>query len=174
MRIGYVLSLLAMAALGLGGCGGDGATSAGQPPVQEESAGDGATTAEKQPKKPKPHAWGAVFGANSEDAGIILFDLTGHALYRFDRDKGSVPSCYGRCAKRWIPALTEGRLRAVDVPRKKVGKTERKDGSAQLTYAGHPLYTFSGDGQGETNGQGVESFGGKWYALRPSGKDVGS
>jgi predicted lipoprotein with Yx(FWY)xxD motif len=171
MRIGYVLSLLTVAAIVLGGCGSDGETDAAAPSTREEGAST--TTTVEEPERPKPHAWGAVFGANSEDAGIILFDLSGHALYRFDRDEGSVPSCYGRCAKIWVPALTEGKLRAVDVPRKLVGTTKRKDGTVQLTYDGHPLYTFSDDGQGETNGQGVEAFGGKWFALRRSGEDVG-
>jgi predicted lipoprotein with Yx(FWY)xxD motif len=169
MRIGYVLSLLAIAAIALGACGGgDEETTAAAPP---ESAGSTTAEAEK-PKRPKPHAWGAVFGANSQDLGIVLFDLSGHALYRFTGDKGSVPSCYGACARRWLPARTEGKVRAVDVPRKMVGTTKRKDGTVQLTYDRHPLYTFSGDGQGETNGNGVEAFGAKWYALRRSGRDA--
>ncbi|HVD40845.1 MAG TPA: hypothetical protein VNC16_07580 [Solirubrobacterales bacterium] len=173
MRIGFVLNLLTMAAIVLSGCGGGGETTAAATSTREETTTSTTTTVEEQPKKPKPHAWGAIFGANSEDSGIVLFDLSGHALYRFDKDKGSVPSCYGRCAKRWIPALTEGKLRAVDVPREMVGTTKRKDGTVQLTYDGHPLYTFTGDAQGETNGLGVEAFGGKWYALRRSGEDVG-
>lgn len=167
----YPVCLVAAVAIAaaLAGCGGDSGDTASSPSTTSATSPVDTTT---EVKRPKPHAWGAIFGANSEDAGIILFDLSGHALYRFDGDKGSVPSCYGACAKRWPPALTEGKLRAVDVPRKMVGTTKRKDGTVQLTYAGHPLYTFSGDGQGETNGNGVEAFGAKWHALRRSGEDA--
>jgi len=104
--------------------------------------------------------------------GIILFDLSGHALYRFEGDKGSTSSCYGPCAKSWPPALTEGKIRAVGVPRELVGTSKRKDGTVQLTYAGHPLYTHSGERQGENNGNGVKAFGARWYALRRSGENA--
>ncbi|HET9152715.1 MAG TPA: hypothetical protein VFN85_01205 [Solirubrobacterales bacterium] len=112
-----------------------------------------------------------MFGAESE-SGIMLFDLSGHALYRFDGDQGPISSCYGTCAEAWPPALSEGKIRAVGVPRRLVGTTKRKDGTIQLTYAGHPLYTHSGERQGESKGNGVEAFGAKWHALRRSGKDV--
>jgi predicted lipoprotein with Yx(FWY)xxD motif len=102
----------------------------------------------------------------------MLFDLSGHTPYRFDGDRGSVSTCYGPCAKAWPPALTEGKIRAVDVPRKLVGTSKRKDGTIQLTYAGHPLYTHSGEGQGEIKGNGVTAFGAQWHALRRTGKDV--
>jgi hypothetical protein len=47
--------------------------------------------------------------------------------------------------------------------------TMRSDGKAQVTYNGHPLYTFSGD---ERNGEGVNAFGGNWYAVDPSGNQI--
>ena len=46
-------------------------------------------------------------------------------------------------------------------------------GSSQVTYAGHPLYLFSGDTKrGQTNGEGLTDFGAAWYALMPSGKKI--
>ena len=120
---------------------------------------------------PKKGAWGVVFGAEGEEFGIILYDLSGHTLYTFEKDKGGKSSCYGACAKTWPPALTEGKARAGGeaIPAK-VGTTKRKDGTVQLTYAGHPLYTYSRDRSTETTGNGVESFGGEWYAIRPNGE----
>jgi len=42
-----------------------------------------------------------------------------------------------------------------------------------VTYAGHPLYWFSGDSAaGDTNGEGLTDFGGAWYAVSPAGKAV--
>jgi predicted lipoprotein with Yx(FWY)xxD motif len=43
----------------------------------------------------------------------------------------------------------------------------------QLTYAGHPLYTYVGDsGPGSTSYVGIKQFGGAWYALNAAGKTV--
>jgi predicted lipoprotein with Yx(FWY)xxD motif len=42
-----------------------------------------------------------------------------------------------------------------------------------VTYAGHPLYLFSGDTRrGQTNGEGLKDFGAGWYVLMPSGKKI--
>jgi predicted lipoprotein with Yx(FWY)xxD motif len=154
------------------GCGGTDSSSSGS---GSSGASTQATTtpvsSDSEPDGPKKGAWGVVFGAESE-LGFNLFDLSGHTLYRFEGDKGSVSTCYGPCAKAWPPALTEGKIRAVDIPRKLVGTSKRKDGTIQLTYAGHPLYTHRGEGQSQSKGNGVEDFGGTWHALRPSGADV--
>lgn len=55
-----------------------------------------------------------------------------------------------------------------------LGTTKRGDGTTQVTYKGHPLYTYAGDQKaGDTNGQGVSAYGAKWYAVTPSGTRVG-
>jgi secreted repeat protein with Y-X4-D motif len=42
-----------------------------------------------------------------------------------------------------------------------------------VTLDGHPLYYFSGDqSAGQTNGQGVDEFGAKWFTVGPSGSQV--
>ena len=42
-----------------------------------------------------------------------------------------------------------------------------------MTYAGHPLYLFAGDiRRGQTNGEGLQDFGGGWYALSPFGMKI--
>jgi len=92
------------------GCGG------GRDTITEEAAREPSTrtAASEAPQEPKKGSWGAVFAAENE-SGIMLFDLSGHTLYRFDGDKGAESTCYGTCAKAWPPALTEGKIRAVDV-----------------------------------------------------------
>ncbi|MFL5872585.1 MAG: hypothetical protein ACJ75T_03785 [Solirubrobacterales bacterium] len=136
----------------------------------------GTGTESEKPAPEEPHerekgAWGVAFGAGTEKLGIILVDLSGHTLYTFEKDRGGKSTCYGSCAKTWPPALTEGKPRAggAALPAK-VGATKRKDGTVQLTYAGHPLYRYSQDRSAEINGNGVESFGGEWYAIRPNGE----
>lgn len=169
-----LLGLLAL--LAVAGCGGGTSSTTtpshgdrgGSPhPGGEEKA---STTTEQH--KPAKGAWGVVFGAEGE-LGIILYDLSGHTLYTFSKDKGGTSSCYGACAKTWPPAFTEGKPKAEgEASPAKVGATKRKDGTRQLTYAGHPLYTYSGDKSSEVNGNGVSSFGGRWHAIRPNGEKL--
>jgi predicted lipoprotein with Yx(FWY)xxD motif len=54
-----------------------------------------------------------------------------------------------------------------------VASSARSDGKPQVTYNGHPLYLFSGDQKpGDTNGEGVNAFGGLWYALSSAGDQI--
>jgi predicted lipoprotein with Yx(FWY)xxD motif len=111
-----------------------------------------------------------VFAAQAPKLGIILFDEFGHTLYAFDRDSGRQSTCYGACAAAWLPQLTPGKPRPVDVTAAKLGASKRRDGSIQVTYAGHPLYTFRGAKPGDTSKNGAVAFDGSWHAIRPSGK----
>jgi predicted lipoprotein with Yx(FWY)xxD motif/predicted small lipoprotein YifL len=168
----YVLCLVAILATAIAGCGGGGATSDA---TTSESGGETSTSAPAESsttsEKPKKGAWGVVFGAEGDPLGLILYDHSGHTLYTFSRDKGGASSCYGACAKTWPPALTEGKPKAEgEASPGKVATTKRKDGTIQLTYAGHPLYTHASEEEPETNGNGVHSFGGNWYAIRPNGE----
>ena len=53
-----------------------------------------------------------------------------------------------------------------------LGTTERKDGTMQVTYNGHPLYTFVEDKKpGEAKGTDFSAFGAQWYALMPNGEE---
>jgi hypothetical protein len=48
-------------------------------------------------------------------------------------------------------------------------------GSGQVTIAGHPLYTYSGDSAiGDANGEGQTSYGGTWHAVTAAGTPAGS
>lgn len=167
-RAVYVLCLLAALALGVAGCGDSDGTTSGT--TTGEQPAPTTTTSEPSNNKPKKGAWGVVFGAEGDPLGLILYDHSGHTLYTFSRDKGGASSCYGACAKTWPPALTEGKPKAEgEASPGKVGTIKRKDGTVQLTYAGHPLYTYADDKSSEVNGNAVHAFGGKWYAIRPSG-----
>jgi predicted lipoprotein with Yx(FWY)xxD motif len=108
--------------------------------------------------------------------GTFLVDGHGRTLYLFQKDKTTRSTCSGACATDWPPLLTSGKAKASGSVRKALlGTTKRSDGTTQVTYKGHPLYTYSGDQKaGDTNGQGVSAYGARWYAVSPSGKRVGS
>jgi predicted lipoprotein with Yx(FWY)xxD motif len=54
-----------------------------------------------------------------------------------------------------------------------LGTTKRKDGTTEVTYAGHPLYLYAGDAApGQTTGEGLNQFGAKWYVVKADGKKI--
>lgn len=103
--------------------------------------------------------------------GKVLVDARGRTLYLYTSDKGKTSVCYGQCASFWPPLLTTGKPRAgVGAKAKLLGVTMRKDGSHQVTYAGHPLYFFASDAKaGQTNGQGLQGI---WWVVSAAGKKV--
>ena len=166
-RIVAALGAIALLALVLGGCGDDGGSAETAPPQKTENVRDEPAASGDGPAK--------VFRADTSTLQAVVFDEFGYALYRFDKDKGSTPTCYGACAKQWPPLLTEGTPIAYAVIPQKLGTTERKDGTTQVTYFGHPLYGFVGNEKyptGKVPGNGVEAFGGTWHAMHRTGQDV--
>jgi predicted lipoprotein with Yx(FWY)xxD motif len=98
-------------------------------------------------------------------------------VYLFEGDKGGKPTCSGSCASVWPPVPAGGGSPHASggLQASLVGSVTRPDGSRQLTYAGHPLYYYTRDGDsGDAYGQGVNGFGALWYALTPSGTAVKS
>jgi len=116
---------------------------------------------------------GTVAAARS-GLGRIIVDGRGRTLYLFEKDKQGRSACYGSCAKFWPPLLTRskpsaGRGAKVSL----LGRTRRRGGSEQVTYAGHPLYRFVEDTKpGQTKGEGSQAFGAGWDALSPAGKKI--
>jgi predicted lipoprotein with Yx(FWY)xxD motif len=114
---------------------------------------------------------GSVVRVMASRYGPVLFDGRSRSLYLFTRERGSATRCYGACAKSWPPLLTRGRPRAAHGANAKLlGTTRRRDGTTQVTYAGHPLYHYAGDKKaGQILCQGVPEFGGTWWVVRPDG-----
>jgi predicted lipoprotein with Yx(FWY)xxD motif len=116
----------------------------------------------------------ATFGVAGTGLGDVLVDRQGHTLYLFERDSGTTSACTGACAVNWPPLRVRGApLVGSGVKRSNVGTTARADGIRQLTYNGHPLYTFVNDKKpGDTNGESINAFGGSWFAVSPAGAKV--
>jgi predicted lipoprotein with Yx(FWY)xxD motif len=108
--------------------------------------------------------------------GRIVVDGKGRTLYAFARDKNGRSACSGTCATYWPPLLTSVKVRAGHgVKASLLGTAKRGDGKLQVTYNRHPLYTFKLDKKaGQTNGEGLNDFGGVWEVLSPAGKRIAS
>jgi len=164
----YAVALLALlAAFAIAGCGGDGGGSG--------YGGTGGATTETAKSPPGADSGAAVLTvASAPGVGAVLVDANGLTVYDFHKDKGTVSSCYGACAGVWPPLLTEGAPQVGEgATASKLGTTKRRDGTVQVTYAGHPLYTYAADKEpGEANGHDIDSFGAEWYALQGNGEEA--
>jgi predicted lipoprotein with Yx(FWY)xxD motif len=169
------LVLVAAALLGVGalaGCGGGSSTSSGSTSTAK------ATTTTPVAEPPPNAEEGTVFVSLGSAAGLgqVLVDSAGHTLYAFSADGEGTPTCEGVCAKAWPPLLVEdGEPEPSNgAGASRLGTVKRADGTRQVTYAGHPLYGFSGDkSPGQANGNGSTAFGGTWEALKGSGAPAG-
>ena len=153
------LAALPVLALALAACGSD-------------SSSSSATTA--APAAATATSTAATVDVGSTNLGSILVDAQGRTLYLFQADSGMTSACTGSCAVAWPPLRADSQATVANgIDPSLLGTTQRTDGSPQVTYNGHPLYTFVKDtGTGQTNGEGVNAFGGLWYALSPTGDQV--
>jgi predicted lipoprotein with Yx(FWY)xxD motif len=116
----------------------------------------------------------ATVAAKPTKLGTVLVDADDRTLYLFEKDKGTRSTCYGACASVWPPVTTsEQALAGAGIDEAKLGTTKRTDGTTEVTYAGHPLYTYAADAKaGDVKGQDVDQFGAGWYVLKPSGEKI--
>jgi predicted lipoprotein with Yx(FWY)xxD motif len=106
--------------------------------------------------------------------GKVLFAGNGRVVYAFTRDRRNGPSrCYGDCASAWPVYFAKGTLNAgAGVKQSLIGTTRRRDGRRQVTYNGWPLYYYAHERAGEVKCQNVETHGGTWLVVRPTGAPV--
>jgi predicted lipoprotein with Yx(FWY)xxD motif len=170
-------AVFAFAALALGiaaaGCGGSSSSSA--TPASGTNASSGSSSSSGL------YGYGGGGGSSSASAvtlkavssplGTILVDQDGKTLYLFEADSQNKSNCSGGCLNLWPPVIANGKATAASGVT--AGMIGTATGSSQVTYAGHPLYWFSGDTKaGDTNGEGLDDFGGEWYAISPAGQAV--
>ena len=116
----------------------------------------------------------ATIGVANDNLGDVLVNSQGRTLYLFQKDSGTKSACTGACAAAWPPLRANGKPTVGNgADASLVGTTPRSDGKPEVTYNGHPLYLFVKDQKaGDTNGEGVNAFGGNWYAVSPAGDQV--
>ncbi|MBO0886448.1 MAG: hypothetical protein J2O38_03565 [Acidimicrobiales bacterium] len=107
--------------------------------------------------------------------GTILATGSGHTLYDFAIDTPSKSRCpTGPCTVSWPPLLARGRVVTKGgVQSSLVGEINRAGGARQVTYGGHPLYTYTEDSAAhQTSGQALNQFGAPWYVITVSGQQI--
>ena len=108
--------------------------------------------------------------------GKILVNASGFTLYEFTKDGHNRDACakISGCPGIWPALTTSGKPKAGSgVSASKLSTITLSGGAKQVTYAGHPLYTYSGDsGPGDTSYVGAMQFGGSWHAINAAGHAV--
>jgi len=102
--------------------------------------------------------------------GTILVTSSGRSLYLDVADKPGHPACTGGCLSIWPPLKASGTLKAAGGAKAAdLGTIKIAGGIKQVTYKGHPLYTFASDTKsGQTSGEGQNGF----YVVSPSGSKI--
>jgi predicted lipoprotein with Yx(FWY)xxD motif len=153
--------------------------SATEPSVATEAPATEAPSTEATATGGVPVTGGATVNVSeSADYGSILVDGNGMSLYVFmaDTQNGGTSACGDDdgCAAEWPALVSDGDPVAGEgVDASLLGTITRDDGTTQVTYNGWPLYLFEEDAAaGDTNGQGIDEFGGLWYLVSPTGEAI--
>ena len=108
--------------------------------------------------------------------GKILVDASGDTLYRFTKDTHNKDTCVNvsGCLGNWPALSTSAKpIAGPGVKASLLSSIKLPDGARQVTYAGHPLYLYSGASEAaETVYVGAVQFGGTWYAVNAAGNTV--
>ena len=151
-RMLLVLPAAAAAAAALAACGSSSSTAA-------PASGGSSSSA--------PASTTAVGLKTAKVGGVmVLTNSKGFTVYSFAPDTSTKSNCNGACATSW-PPVKPSTTSAVKAPYSTI---KRSNGSTQLAFHGHPLYTFIADkSPGQATGNGVNAFGGVWKEVPASG-----
>ncbi len=113
--------------------------------------------------------------------GTVLVNGSGQVLYTLTSASATSSPCdTSKCLGIWPPLLSgSGLSTGTGISLAHIGTLTLPSGEKQVTYYGHPLYTFSGDtAAGQVKGEGlafpigVPNPTGHWYALSVTGSMV--
>jgi predicted lipoprotein with Yx(FWY)xxD motif len=114
-----------------------------------------------------PAATGTALKTTTIGGTTVLTNAQGFTLYSFAPDTPASSKCYGSCAAYW-PPVTGSTAAGNGLPGK-VTTITRTGGAHQLTYNGHPLYTYVGDtAPGQAHGNNLNLNGGLWHEVPAS------
>ncbi len=143
MRGLLITGMVVTASIALAACGSSGGSSS--------NAGGTAATGTR-----------AVSVKHIGNSGNVLVDAKGRALYTPDQEMSGKVLCTGACTSIWMPAAVSNATASSLTG--KFGVIQRSDGTQQVSYKSHPLYTFSEDTPGQVTGDGAkDAFGGRHF-----------
>jgi predicted lipoprotein with Yx(FWY)xxD motif len=153
----------------LAACGSSASPSSSAPPATGGSSSpatsqQGGTTAST-----------VTITTHSTGKGTVLATASGKTIYWFAIDTPTTSNCNGVCISYWPPVLGNAVAASGTTLPHGFGTITRSDGKVQVTYNGHPLYTYVSDtAPGQISGNGLNISGGLWYAMTPSGAKLGA
>jgi predicted lipoprotein with Yx(FWY)xxD motif len=110
--------------------------------------------------------------ARNQNLGqTILTTTKGLTLYSLSVERNGKFTCTrsSGCLSVWHPLTVP--TKTVPTGPVKLGTVKRPDGGVQVTYHGHPLYSFGGDAEpGQANGEGIVDVGIWTAAVAPTPK----
>jgi predicted lipoprotein with Yx(FWY)xxD motif len=117
---------------------------------------------------PAPAPAGGTLRTATIGGVTVLTTAHGFTVYWFAPDTPIRSNCNGVCAGYW-PPVTGTPTPGPGIPGK-LGTIKRSDGTAQVTYNGHPLYTYVGDtAPGQAFGNNLNLNGGLWHEITVPG-----
>jgi predicted lipoprotein with Yx(FWY)xxD motif len=93
--------------------------------------------------------------------GLVLAGSDQLTFYISSGDGTNHSNCTGSCIANWPAVLVKAGTKVTGGTgvHGQFATFKRADGTTQVSYKGHPLYTFPGDAYpGDTTGQGLGSF----------------
>ena len=104
--------------------------------------------------------------------GSVLVTASNQPVYILSTDPSGSSKCNGSCAKTWKPVTVSGTPSAGSgASSSMVSSFKRKDGTTQVLYNKHALYTHAGS---PASVAGTASDGGVWYLISAKGAPVKS
>lgn len=154
-------------ALAITGCGG---SASGKPAIAASTSSTRVTAASGRSP-------GALISTRSlPGLGSVLVTGQGRTLYLFVSDGHRKVTCVNTCAQLWPPVKVVGGQKPAASGHAKpslLGADPDPEGGRVVTYAGRPLYTYIADSTSTSaSGQGLNTSGGLWYVLSPSGQAI--
>lgn len=132
------------------------------------------STAKGSSSSTKP---GTMFStAKVSGLGTVVVDAQGRTVYVLTSGDHTNAPCTDSngCTQVWpdlpLPDGVSAAKAGTGIQPSLLGTMKLSDGETYPTYNGWLMYEYSGDsGPGQSNGQGIKSYGGTWYVLNASG-----
>lgn len=123
----------------------------------------GTTAATNTPAAPPTSLKTGAVMLNGQSA-TVLTNSQGLTLYYLSSESATTLHCSASCLTIWPPVLAPNGAPAVPMGAAgTIGVLSGDTTRPQVTYNGHPVYTFSGDhAAGDVNGEGVK---GVWFVV---------